>query len=83
MCIRDRLSADYKMGKFDLGANIYGTADSYGDFQNWFKMDGFATVGAYVSYHMSDKLTLSLNANNLFDTVAVSYTHLDVYKRQW
>lgn len=71
------LSADYKMGKFDLGANIYGTADSYGDFQNWFKMDGFATVGAYVTYHMSDKLTLSLNANNLFDTVGFTEGETD------
>lgn len=66
------LGADYKMGQFDFGANIYGTDASYADFFNWVEMEGFATVGAYVNYRMNDKLTVSLNANNLFD--ALGYT---------
>ena len=66
---------DYSTGPFEIGANVYGTTESYADFQNWIVQPGFATVGAYVNYRMTDKLTLSLNANNLFD--AIGYTEAE------
>lgn len=55
--------------RFTFGASVNGTTDSYVDFENRFIQPGFATVGAFANVGILDNLTLSVNANNLFNTV--------------
>ena len=71
------LNVDYSTDMFDVGANVYGTSDSYAGFENYFVQKGYAVVSAYVNYHMSPKLTLSLNANNLFNSYGVTEAEED------
>lgn len=63
------LNASYTVGAFDLGANVNGTSKSYAYIRNDLIMPGYTTVGAYINWHLSDKLTASINGNNIFDAV--------------
>ncbi len=56
----------------EVGFNIVGTTESFGGFNNVSIQPGYATVGAFVNFDMTDNVRLSLNANNLFDTTGVT-----------
>lgn len=56
-------------GKFTLGANINGTTDTYVDDDNNLIMPGFTVINAFLNVNLTDSTSISLNANNLFDTV--------------
>jgi outer membrane receptor protein involved in Fe transport len=60
---------------FTIGANINGTSDSYVDFANNFVQPGFTTVGLFTNINVYENVTLSINANNVFDVVG--YTEGD------
>ena len=51
-----------------LGANMVGTTDSFAQDNNLLVLPGFAQVNAFVAVRPFDRVQLSLNANNLFDT---------------
>lgn len=53
--------------KFTIGANVNGTSKSFVDFGNQFIQPGFTTVGLFANYQLLDDVTLSINANNIFD----------------
>jgi outer membrane receptor protein involved in Fe transport len=63
------------MDRVTLGGAVNGTSSSFVDFENRFKMPGYAVVTAFLSVKAMDNLTLSLNANNLFN--ATGFTEGD------
>nr|WP_294814791.1 TonB-dependent receptor [uncultured Sphingomonas sp.] len=52
-----------------LGANIVTVTSSYAQDSNLLKMPGFTVVNAFFQVRPIDRVQLSLNANNLFDTI--------------
>lgn len=60
-------TAAYDSDLFGLGVNAVGTTDSYAQDNNQLVLPGFTVVNAFVNVRPSDGITLSLNANNLFD----------------
>lgn len=59
------------LGKATIGANIIGTTDSWVQDNNLMKMPGYTLVGAFAQYRLTDSIQLMLNAENLFDKVAI------------
>jgi outer membrane receptor protein involved in Fe transport len=55
-----------------LGLTILGTSESYAQDDNDLIMPGYAYLNAVVRVGLTEGLSLSLNANNLFDTVGVT-----------
>jgi outer membrane receptor protein involved in Fe transport len=53
--------------RFTLGGAVNGTTKSFVDFENRFVMPSFTTVSAFASFKATDRLTLGINANNLFN----------------
>ncbi len=58
----------YDSELFTVGANIIGTTDSFAQDGNQLKLPGFTQVNAFVQVRPIERVQLSLNANNLFDT---------------
>ena len=61
-------TAAYDSELFGLGVNAVGTSDSYAQDSNQLVLPGFTAVNAFVNLRPADGITLSLNANNVFDT---------------
>jgi len=65
------------MGRYNFtdgsaGLSFIGTTDAYAQDNNDLKFDGYTTVNAFASYMLSDNLSVSVNVNNLFDTVGIT-----------
>lgn len=58
--------------QFSVGAVIVGTTGSYATAANTLKVPGYTTTNAFVQFRPLDKVTLSLNASNLFDVIAIT-----------
>lgn len=63
-----QLSGQYEQDMFSLGANLVGTTDSYAQDNNLLVLPGFTQVNAFVAVRPIERVQLSINANNLFDT---------------
>nr|WP_255631082.1 TonB-dependent receptor [Novosphingobium sp. FKTRR1] len=57
--------------KVTLGANVVAITSSYAQDSNLLKMPGFTTVGAFAQYRPVERLSLTLNASNLFNTMGI------------
>ncbi|WP_258046614.1 TonB-dependent receptor domain-containing protein [Sphingomonas folli] len=57
------------LGPVELGANVVGTTSSFAQDENKLKLPGFTTVNAFATYHLSERLQLSLDCNNAFDVL--------------
>ncbi|MDT0602530.1 TonB-dependent receptor domain-containing protein [Thalassotalea castellviae] len=72
------ITGRYNLDEGSVGANIIGTTDSYaqdGIDQNApdaLKLDGYVQVNAFAQYLLSESFSVSLNINNLFDTVGIT-----------
>lgn len=53
--------------RFSIGANVVGTTSSYAQDVGDLKLPGFTQVNGFAQWRWTDRLLLSLNANNLFD----------------
>lgn len=53
--------------RFSIGANVVGTTSSYAQDVGDLRLPGFTQVNGFAQWHCTDRLLLSLNANNLFD----------------
>ena len=58
--------------RFAVGAVFIGTTDSYAQDVNLLKMPGYVTTNAFVQVRPVDRVLVSLNATNLFDTIALT-----------
>jgi outer membrane receptor protein involved in Fe transport len=62
----------YDTDLFTVGANVVGTTGSYAQDSNLLKMPGYTIVNAFLQFRPTERVQLSLNANNLFDTLALT-----------
>lgn len=75
---RNQASLIYEMtpqitlDRFNIGAVIIGTTGSYGSDDEALRIPGYKTVNGFVQYNITPDLLLSLNAANLFDTMAIT-----------
>lgn len=63
-----RLTPSYNTQLFSVGASVIGTTASYTQDSNQLKLPAFTQVNAFVSVRPIDRVQVSLNANNLFNT---------------
>jgi outer membrane receptor protein involved in Fe transport len=70
-----QLAPSYTVGDLELGASLVGTGKSYGDDANTITMKGYTIVNAFANYYLTEKVQLSLSANNLFNKLA--YTEIE------
>jgi outer membrane receptor protein involved in Fe transport len=57
------------LGPIELGANVVGTTSSFAQDVNKLKLPGFTTVNAFATYHLNERLQLSLTSNNALDVL--------------
>ncbi|MDT8758907.1 TonB-dependent receptor [Sphingomonas psychrotolerans] len=57
---------------FNVGATFIGTTGSYATDDNLLKVPGFVTTNAFVQFRPVDRVTLAVNASNLFDVLAIT-----------
>ncbi len=63
-----KITPQYTTGLFTIGASAIGTSSSYAQDNNQLKLPGFTQVNAFVSIRPIERVQLSINANNLFNT---------------
>jgi outer membrane receptor protein involved in Fe transport len=68
-----RFTAAYSLlqNDLDVGFNLIGQTDGYGDDSNGVHIPGYAYVNLFASYRLTERVALSLNVNNAFDEVVV------------
>lgn len=64
------LTPQFENDLLTVGVNVVGQTSSYSQDVNQLKMPGFTTVGAFVQVRPIERLSLALNASNLFNTMA-------------
>lgn len=63
-----QITPQYDGDAFTVGANIIGTSASYAQDSNQLKLPAFTQVNAFLNIRPIERVQLSLNANNLFNT---------------
>ena len=71
-----QITPTYSYGDYLFGTSIIGQSSSYADNANTLSMPAYTYVNAFVNYNVSDNMTISLAANNLFNKLA--YTEANV-----
>ncbi|MCB5228071.1 TonB-dependent receptor [Alishewanella sp. 16-MA] len=66
------LLARYTMDNAQVGFTVVGTTGAYAQDNNDLKFDAYTQFNAFANYELAQNLTLSLNVNNLFDTVGIT-----------
>ncbi|KKO45847.1 TonB-dependent receptor [Arsukibacterium ikkense] len=66
------LLARYTMDNAQLGVSLVGTSASYAQDNNDLKFSGYTQLNVFANYELAENLTLSLNVNNLFDTIGIT-----------
>jgi outer membrane receptor protein involved in Fe transport len=68
-----RFTAAYSVlqDRLDLGFNLIGQTDAFGDDSNGVHIPGYTYVNLFAGYRIGDRVGLSLNVNNAFDDVVV------------
>lgn len=69
-----QLSPTYTFGGFPVtvGATIIGTTKSYASQPNGLVMPGYTQVNAFARYAINPRMSVSLEADNLFNTVGLT-----------
>jgi outer membrane receptor protein involved in Fe transport len=57
--------------RLDLGFNLIGQTDAFGDDSNGVHIPGYSYVNLFAGYRIGERLGLALNINNAFDEVVV------------
>jgi outer membrane receptor protein involved in Fe transport len=63
-----QVTPQYSTDLFTVGANVVGTGSSFAQDDNQLKLPAFTQVNAFLSVRPIDRVQLSINANNLFNT---------------
>jgi outer membrane receptor protein involved in Fe transport len=71
------LNPSYAFGKADIGLSFIGTTKVYMQNANNVIIPGFVYVNAYANYEITKGLALSLNINNLFNTLGFTEMEAD------
>ncbi|MFC3099703.1 TonB-dependent receptor domain-containing protein [Altererythrobacter lauratis] len=62
---------EVNLGSFTLGTVINGTTSSFAQDSNVLKQPGYVLVSPFVHFRPAERLTLGLNAFNVFDKLAI------------
>ena len=62
----------YQAGPVTVGANVIGTTSSYAQDSNQLKLPGYTQVNAFLSVRPVERVTVSVNANNVFDVKGIT-----------
>ncbi|RZJ99433.1 MAG: TonB-dependent receptor [Novosphingobium sp.] len=57
---------------FSIGANVYGITSRYSTDLEDYKMPGYVLVNPFVQVRPTERMTVSLNVNNLFNTKGIT-----------
>ncbi|GHG72142.1 TonB-dependent receptor [Alishewanella longhuensis] len=66
------LLARYTMDNAQVGVSLVGTSASYAQDNNDLKFSGYTQVNVFANYELAQNLTVSVNINNLFDTIGIT-----------
>jgi len=66
------LIPSYSFGNNSIGLSIIGQTKAYAQDGNQLVMPGYVIANGYLNIGVTDHLTLSLNANNLFNTIGIT-----------
>ena len=66
------VNPNFNIEKLSLGLYLIGNTKAYTQDSNKLTMPGYVVVNPYVSYMLLKNLSVSLNANNIFNTIAVT-----------
>ena len=61
------LNPYYVADRFDVGLNIFATSSAPAQDSNLYDLPGYTSVGAYGNYQVTDRISVGIAANNLFD----------------
>lgn len=62
----------YAFGKHSVGVSLIGQSKAYAQDGNELVMPAYMYVNGFVSFNIIDGLSVSVNANNLFDTIGIT-----------
>lgn len=62
----------YSFGNHAVGLSLIGQSSAYAQDGNDLVMPGYMSVNGFISMEVTKGLSLSLNANNLFDTIGIT-----------
>ncbi len=62
----------YETKLFTIGADIIGTTSSFAQDEDRLKMPGYKTVNAFLQVRPIERVVVSLNVDNLFNTLAIT-----------
>ncbi len=66
------LIPSYSFGKSSVGLSLIGQTDAFAQDNNELVMPGYLIVNGFVNVGVTDNLSFSLSANNLFDTIGIT-----------
>ncbi|WP_288448567.1 TonB-dependent receptor [uncultured Chryseobacterium sp.] len=66
------VNPNFNANRFNIGFYLIGATKAFTQDNNKLVMPGYAIVNPYVSYQVLRNLSVSLNANNVFNTIAVT-----------
>jgi outer membrane receptor protein involved in Fe transport len=67
-----QIMPQYDSDLFTVGATVIGSASSYSQDENLLKMKGYATVNTFLQVRPVEKVVVSLNVSNVFNTLAMT-----------
>ncbi|MES2019034.1 MAG: TonB-dependent receptor [Pseudomonadota bacterium] len=70
-----QLAPSYVMGAANFGLSVIGTGAAWADDGHTINMPAYAVVNGYFNYQVSERVQLSLSANNLFNKIG--YTEVE------
>lgn len=66
-----QVTPQYEAGRLSVGAAVMGQTRAWSQDVNLLRLPGFTTVNAFAGYNVTERFNLMVNANNLFNTLAV------------
>ncbi|SIT25318.1 TonB dependent receptor [Chryseobacterium gambrini] len=66
------VNPNFSVDKLNVGFYLIGATKAYTQDSNKLIMPGYAIVNPYISYQLMKNLSVSVNANNIFNTIAVT-----------
>lgn len=70
-----QVAPTYTFGDATIGASVIGTGKSWGDDAHTIVLPAYEVVNAFVNYSLTERATLSLSVNNLFNKIG--YTEVE------
>jgi outer membrane receptor protein involved in Fe transport len=70
-----QFAPSYTVGKTQFGVTVVGTGKSWGDDAHTITLPAYHVVHGFLNYQLSEKVSLALSANNLFNVIG--YTEIE------